>query len=374
MVKAQARNKADRSGKTAKAPKPTFAGLELRPPYPPMEAKLVEQSPVGPEWQYEPKWDGFRCLAFRDGEKIELQSKSGQPLARYFPDLVESLRALRTRKFVLDGEIVIPVAGRLSFDELLMRIHPAASRVRKLAAEHPATFVVFDLLLDERGKTLLDSNLRDRRPRLEKFADKFFANDGSIRLSPATETLGVAKKWFAAVGGNLDGIIAKRLDLPYRSGTRDGMEKIKHKKTADCVVGGFRYGQSKGKKAIGSLLLGLYDKEGLLDHVGFTSSFKADERKKVTAIVEPLVGAPGFTGKAPGGPSRWSKRENDDWQPLKPKLVVEVQYDHFTGGRFRHGTRLLRWRPDKRASQCTFDQVDRRRGSVLKLLEPARRS
>jgi len=346
--------------------------LELKTPFLPMEARLVDEPPVGPAWQYEPKWDGFRCLAFRDADKIVLQSKSGQPLARYFPDLVESLGALRPRKFVLDGEIVIPVAGRLSFDELLMRIHPAASRVRKLAAEHPATFVVFDFLLDERGKSLVDLDLRNRRPRLEKFAERYFAGGGKVRLSPATPTLGVARKWFAAVGGNLDGIIAKRLDLPYQSGTRDGMQKIKHKKTADCVVGGFRYGQGKGKRLIGSLLLGLYDKRGLLDHVGFTSSFKADEREKVTALVEPLIGTPSFTGRAPGGPSRWRKRGSDEWQPLKPKLVVEVQYDHFTGDRFRHGTRLLRWRPDKRASQCTFDQVDRRSGSILKLLEPSR--
>jgi ATP-dependent DNA ligase len=345
--------------------------LEIKMPLLPMEARLVDEPPVGPGWQYEPKWDGFRCLTFRDGDKISLQSKSGQPLARYFPDLVESLRTLPASRFVLDGEIVIPIEGRLSFDELLMRIHPAASRVRKLADEHPATFVVFDLLLDERGKSLLDQSLSDRRPRLEKFAKKFFPRGGHIRLSPASETLGVARKWFRAVGGNLDGIVAKRLDLPYQSGNRDGMQKVKHRKTADCVVGGFRYGQGKGKERVGSLLLGLYDKQGLLDHVGFTSSFKDAERQKVAAIVQPLIKSPGFTGHAPGGPSRWSKRENNEWQPLAPELVVEIQYDHFTGDRFRHGTRFLRWRPDKSASKCTFDQVDRRSGSILKLLEPA---
>jgi ATP-dependent DNA ligase len=346
--------------------------LDVKPPLAPMEARLVDRPPDGPGWQYEPKWDGFRCLAFREGKKIFLQSKSGQPLARYFPDLVEALGALRPNKFVLDGEIVIPVEGRLSFDELLLRIHPAASRVRKLASEHPATYVVFDLLRNEKGKSLLDKNLRERRPRLEEFSKKYFPRRGALRLSPATETLRVARKWFTAVGGNLDGIVAKRLDLPYQSGTREGMQKVKHHKTADCVVGGFRWGQGKQKKLVGSLLLGLYDESGRLDHVGFTSSFKSGDRKKVTELVEPLVQKPGFTGRAPGGPSRWSRRKNDDWQPLKPKLVAEVQYDHFTGDRFRHGARFLRWRPDKRASQCTFDQVDRRKGSLLKLLEPAR--
>ena len=292
--------------------------LGLKSPYLPMEARLVDRPPVGPVWQYEPKWDGFRCLAFRDTDKIVLQSKSGQPLARYFPDLVESLRALRPRKFVLDGEIVIPVAGRLSFDELLMRIHPAASRVRKLAAEHPATFVVFDLLLDERGKSLVDSSLCDRRPRLENFAKRYFPRGGTIRLSPATQTLPVARKWFTAVGGNLDGIIAKRLDLPYQSGNRDGMQKIKHQKTADCVVGGFRYGQRKGKRLIGSLLLGLYDKQGLLDHVGFTSSFKAAERKKVTALVEPLIGTPGFTGTPRAAQAAGASAQMTNGSPLSP--------------------------------------------------------
>ena len=346
---------------------------KIKMPLLPMEARLVDEPPVGSNWQYEPKWDGFRCLAFRDGDKITLQSKSGQPLARYFPDLVEALRGLRPRKFALDGEIVIPVSGRLSFDELLMRIHPAASRVRKLAAAHPATLVVFDLLLDELGSVQLNVVLKGRRHRLERFAKKYFSNGEAIRLSPATDSLAVAKKWFAAVGGNLDGIVAKRLDLPYQSGNRDGMQKIKHKRTADCVIGGFRYGQGKDSKLIGSLLLGLYDEAGRLDHVGFTSSFRPGDRKKVTALVEPLIGTPGFTGHAPGGPSRWSKRKNDEWQPLRPKLVAEVAYDHFTGNRFRHGTRFLRWRPDKRASQCTFEQVDRRQGSILKLLELPRK-
>jgi ATP-dependent DNA ligase len=332
-----------------------------------MEAKLVALPPTGSEWQYEPKWDGFRCLAFRVGAEVYLQSKSGQPLARYFPDLVASLAALSAKRFVLDGEIVIPIDGRLSFDDLLMRVHPAESRVRKLAAEHPAMFVVFDLLVDDRGHSLVELVLEERRKRLEKFASKYLARSQDIRLSPATLKLPAAKKWFEAVGGNLDGIVAKRRDLPYRSGTRDGMQKVKHQRTADCVVGGFRYATKK--RVVGSLLLGLYNDEELLDHVGFTSSFSALERKRVTEIVEPLRGAPGFTGQAPGGPSRWSTRRSDEWEPLKTKLVVEVQYDHFTGGRFRHGTRLLRWRPDKKPRQCTLEQVDRRGGSVLKLLK-----
>src|SRR5947209_4846970 len=267
--------------------------LELKSPPPPMEAMSVDDIPTGDEWQYEPKWDGFRCIAFRDGDKIELQSKAGQPLARYFPDLVAALLKLKAKRFVLDGEIVIPIAGRLSFDELLLRIHPAASRVKKLAAEHPATYIVFDLLADERGKSLLDKTLAERRPKLEQLAARYFADRGEMRLSPATDKLAQARKWLGSAGGNLDGIIAKRLDLPYRSGERDGMQKIKRRRTADCVVGGFRYGE--GTKVIGSLLLGLYDEDGLLHHVGFTSSFKAVDRKKITKIVEPLIQPPGFT-------------------------------------------------------------------------------
>ncbi len=341
--------------------------LEVKLPLAPMEALSVEEIPVGEQWQYEPKWDGFRCIALRDGDTVKLQSKSGQPLERYFPDVVETLLQLRAKKFVLDGEIVIPIAGRLSFDELLMRVHPAASRVKKLAAEHPAMLIVFDLLADERGKSLLKRPLEQRRERLEKFADRFLDAESDVRLSPATLDLKQAKRWFKSVGGNLDGIIAKRIDLPYLAGLREGMQKIKHLRTADCVVGGFRY--AEGKKVVGSLLLGLYDKQGLLNHVGFSSSFKAADREKITKMVEPLIGGPGFTGKAPGGPSRWSTRKSDEWQPLKTRLVVEVQYDHFTGDRFRHGTSLLRWRPDKAPKQCTMDQVAKRGGKTLKLLD-----
>jgi ATP-dependent DNA ligase len=334
--------------------------LELKPPLPPMEALSVDDPPVGKEWQYEPKWDGFRCLAFRNGPDIYFQSKSGQPLARYFPDLVQAIGEIDAPQFVLDGEIVIPVSGRLSFDDLLLRVHPAASRVQKLAAEHPAMFIIFDLLADERGHSLLPLPLGERRVRLEAFAATHLSEAERLRLSPATQKLSEARKWFNARGANLDGIVAKRRDLEYRSGLRDGMQKIKHRRTADCVVGGFRYGE--GKKVIGSLLLGLYDDEGLLNHVGFTSAFTEMERKKVTEIVKPLAGGVGFTGRSPGGPSRWSKRPSDDWVRLKPTLVVEVEYDHFTGGRFRHGTKFMRWRPDKAPRQCVLNQVDRKAG------------
>jgi ATP-dependent DNA ligase len=333
---------------------------DLHPPFAPMEATAV-----GENWQYEPKWDGFRCVAFRSADSVELQSKSGQPLARYFPDLVDALTTLGAKRFVLDGEIVIPVKDRLAFDELLLRIHPAKSRVQKLAAEHPAVFIVFDLLADERGKTLIELPLSERRQRLERFAARYFGKTDRIRVSPAARDLPAARKWFNSTGGNLDGIIAKRIDLPYRAGQRDAMQKIKHRRTADCVVGGFRYAEKR--KVVGSLLLGLYDDEGLLDHVGFTSSFREPERKKITDIVEPLIHPPGFTGHAPGGPSRWSTRRSDEWKPLRPKLVVEVEYDHFTGGRFRHGTHFLRWRPDKTPRQCTFEQVTPR-GGVVRLL------
>jgi len=332
--------------------------LPLLPPYPPMEARAVDSIPSGPEWQYEPKWDGFRCLAFRDGNAVQLQSKSGRPLARYFPDIVAALQALRPTRFVLDGEIVIPVRGELSFDELLLRIHPAASRVNQLAKEHPGVFVVFDLLVNETGKPLADQTLENRRQRLEAFAEKFLDKNDSVSISPATRDVKVARQWFKSVGAALDGIIAKRVDLPYQSGERTGMQKIKKLRSADCVVGGFRY--ASASRVIGSLLLGLYDKKGLLHHVGFTSSFNQSQRKQLTPRMEALVKTPGFTGQSPGGPNRWSTDRSAEWKPLSPKLVVEVQYDHFTGGRFRHGTRFLRWRPDKAPRQCTLDQVKQR--------------
>ena len=329
--------------------------LPLKQPYLPMEAKSVEKLPSGEAWQYEPKWDGFRCIAFRDGNKVDLQSKSGQPLARYFPEVVDALLKLKAKQFVSDGEIVVPVKGKFSFDDLLMRIHPAASRIKKLSEETPAKLIVFDLLVDDRGKSLVDLTLKDRRKKLDSFAKKYFAKNKSIALSPCTDDLKIATHWLAGAGVDLDGVIAKRADMPYQSGNRHGMVKVKRMRTADCVVGGFRYA-SEGK-VVGSLLLGLYDEKGLLHHVGFSSSFKANEKPALTKRLEKLIKPPGFTGNAPGGPSRWATERSAEWQPLAPKLVCEVQYDHFTGGRFRHGTKFLRWRPDKKASMCKFDQV-----------------
>jgi ATP-dependent DNA ligase len=340
--------------------------LALRPPFPPMEALSVDEIPTGDDWQYEPKWDGFRCLVFRDGDTVELQSKSGQPLTRYFPELVDAALGLTAKKFVLDGEIVVPSDGAFSFDALLQRIHPAQSRVQKLAVETPSLLITFDLLLGDDGKKLVDLPLQERRPALEAFAQKNF-KDHRIRLSPATTKLGDAKGWLKRVGSTLDGIIAKRRDLPYRSGDRTGMQKIKNYRSADCVVGGFRY--NEGKPVVGSLLLGLYDDKGLLHHVGFTSTIKRDEKPALTAKLKPLIAPPGFTGNAPGGPSRWSTKRSAEWQPLKPKLVVEVCYDHFTGDRFRHGTKLLRWRPDKAPKQCTLEQVKQKKADLMKLLK-----
>jgi len=340
--------------------------LPLKMPFAPMEALSVEGIPTGEAWQYEPKWDGFRCLAFRDGKRVELQSKSGQSLTRYFPELVVALAALKAPAFVLDGEIVVPDGAAFSFDALLQRIHPAQSRVMRLATETPAMFIVFDLLVGADGNALMKDNLDTRRKALEKFAKSALGNNRIIRLSPMTTKLTDAKKWFARVGNALDGIIAKRRDRPYASGTRDAMQKIKNHRSADCVVGGFRY--NEGKKTVGSLLLGLYDEAGLLHHVGFTSGLKASEKAELTKKLEQLIAPPGFTGDKPGGPSRWSSKRSTEWQPLKPQLVVEVRYDHFSGGRFRHGTTLLRWRPDKSPKQCTFDQLKQKKANLQKLL------
>jgi ATP-dependent DNA ligase len=340
--------------------------LPIQPPFAPMEALLVNEIPVGENWRYEPKWDGFRCLAFREERDVRLLSKSGQDLTRYFPEIAAAMLKLDCRWFVLDGEIAVPVEGRFSFDDLLQRIHPASSRVQKLAREHPALFIVFDILVDEQRRNLLSKPLQERRELLERFARDYLKNKEGLRLSPATAEIGVAKKWFETVGADLDGIIAKRADLPYRPGERTGMQKVKKQRTADCVVGGFRY--ATDSRAIGSLLLGLYNEDDLLDHVGFCSGLKAQERKSLKRTLEPLILPPGFTGRAPGGVSRWSTKRSMEWVPLKPKLVVEVGYDHFTGGRFRHGTRLIRWRPDKSARQCRIDQIERKSKASVSLL------
>ena len=339
--------------------------LPISTNYEPMEAMPESELPVGPEWHYEPKWDGFRCLAFRDGARVDLESKSQKPLTRYFPELVEALSKMPARRFVLDGEIVIPADGGLSFDDLLMRIHPAASRIQRLSRETPCVYIVFDLLVDERGKSLVARPLEERRKELERFAKANFSKARSVRLSPVTRDAAMARRWFR-MGVGLDGIVAKRDDLPYQTGERTGMQKIKKKRTADCVVGGFRYLEKK--PLAGSLLLGLYNKQGLLDHVGFTASIHDEDRPVLTRKLEALIKPPGFTGKSPGGLSRWSTKRSMEWKPLDPRLVVEVEFDHFTGGRFRHGTKFLRWRPDKEPRQCTMEQVKRENKSALALL------
>jgi ATP-dependent DNA ligase len=330
-----------------------------------MEASSVDEIPTGSGWQYESKWDGFRCIAFRDSKKIYLQSKAGQPLARYFPDIADVLARLREQQFVLDGELAVHVNDALSFDELQLRLHPAARRVQKLAKGNPAIYIVFDFLA-KKGEVYLRRTLRERRRLLEKFASWNFRSTKNLRLSPATTDLRVASDWFKRAGGDLDGIIAKHLDAPYASGERTAAVKVKQIRTADCVVGGFRYVRSA--PVIGSLLLGLYSEGGLLHHVGFTSAFKASERRALMKKFEALREPPGFTGNAPGGPSRWSTDRTGKWEPVAPKVVVEVAYDHFTGGRFRHGTNLLRWRLDKKPRQCTMDQVEHREVKSLILL------
>lgn len=340
-------------------------------PYPPMEANSVDELPAGKGWQFEPKWDGFRCIAFRDGRKIRLQSKAGKPLERYFPEVVAMLSGLKAKRFVLDGELVVPIKRRFSFDDLLARLHPAASRIEKLSTETPARYIVFDLLMDASGKELAGEPLTVRRKALTVFAKKYFSggsarrperNEGARRqrgsalvLSPATTSRAIALKWLHKGSKvELDGVIAKRSDEPYHTGDRDGMVKVKRKKSADCVVGGFRY--ATAGKTVGSLLLGLYDRKGLLHHVGFTSGMSVEVRKQLTPKLEKLIKPPGFTGKSPGK-SRWNSERAETWQPLAPRLVVEVLYDQVTSGRFRHGTRLLRWRADKAPRQCTMEQL-----------------
>jgi ATP-dependent DNA ligase len=277
-----------------------------------------------------------------------------QPLTRYFPEIVEALDALAAKQYALDGELIVPVEGHLSFDALLQRIHPAASRVARLSKETPARFILFDLVVDADGKSLIAEPLTERRKKLEKFAARYLRKSKSIELSTATRDIAVAKHWLSGLRGQLDGVVCKRVDEAYVSG-ECAMLKVKNTRSADCVVGGFRY--ASAKKVVGSLLLGLYDKDKRLNHVGFTSSIPQAERERLTKTLEKLIEPPGFTGAAPGGPSRWSTERSAEWQPLKPSLVVEVQYDHFTGARFRHGTKLLRWRPDKDPKQCTVKQV-----------------
>ena len=325
----------------------------LEPPIEPMEAKTVAKIPRGEQWLYEPKWDGFRCIAFRDGDSVAMQSKSGQPLERYFPEIIDALRALAAPRFVLDGELFIEQNGGLDFDALLQRIHPAASRIRKLSAETPAALAVFDILQSGR-REYANEPLEKRRAALEEFAGKYFSRGASIGLSPATRDLETAEGWLEGGVAHFDGVIAKRLDMPYRFGERDAMVKIKRSYTADCVVGGFRL--AKDGKTVASLLLGLYDDAGLLHLVGFVGSMSAAERTRAAALLLPIVGEPGFTGAGPGGVSRWGSRDTQ-WHPVHPRVVVEVQFDRVTGKRFRHGARFVRWRPDKDPRQCTMEQM-----------------
>ena len=320
----------------------------------PMEAKLVTELPEEKGWQFEPKWDGFRCLAFRAGKEVDLRAKSGKPLARYFPEVVAMLGALKPKQFVLDGELAIPLDTTLSFDALQMRIHPAESRITKLAAETPAILILFDMLLDAKGKSLIEAPLTKRREALEAFY-KAAGDTKRLKLSPYALDRRKAEAWLDDTQGALDGVIAKRSDGPYLPGMR-AMLKVKRLRTADCVVGGFRY--ETGSREVGSMLLGLYNKDGKLDHVGFTSTISDKERPALTKQLEGLIAPPGFTGNAPGGPSRWSTERSGEWEPVEPKIVVEVRYDQVTGDRFRHGTRLIRFRPDKAPRQCTFDQIE----------------
>jgi ATP-dependent DNA ligase len=346
---------------TRKKAAPTIASgawpaidLPLQPPYPPMEAKRVDAIPAGDQWQFEPKWDGFRAIIFRSGNEVAVQSKAGQPLGRYFPELVEAFRAFGSKDFILDGEIVVPVNGRLSFDDLLQRIHPAESRIRKLAESSPANFYAFDLLYAKK-KQLESLPIEERREALEAF----FEGSGEhplIRMSPATTDRKTAEMWFDKFGAlGLDGVMAKRLGQPYHSGDREGMVKVKHLKSADCVVGGFRYGE--GTKSVASLLLGLYDDEGRLVYIGHSSSIKKNERLELTKQLEAMRAENPFEVRVPGGPSRWATEKSGEWEPVRPELVCEVEYDYFSQGRFRHGSKFLRWRPEKKPKQCTMEQV-----------------
>lgn len=325
--------------------------LPVEPPIKPMLAQLEKEIPRAPGWRYEPKWDGFRALIFREAERLEIESRNGQPLHRYFPELVAILDAALPDRCVVDGEIIVPGPSGLDFDALLQRIHPAASRVKLLASQTPSSFVAFDALALGQD----DLRLRpfdERRRQLEK------SLRGSERafVTPQTDDPEIAESWFTRFeGAGLDGVVAKRADLPYVEGERV-MVKVKHSRTADCVVGGYRV--SKDGKGVGSLLLGLYDERGVLHHVGHTSGFAAKERRDLRARLAPLEGGESFGyGRTPGGPSRWSQGRDMAWVSLEPKLVCEVVFDHLQGDRFRHAAGFLRWRPDKPPKECTYDQL-----------------
>src|SRR5919106_920982 len=337
--------------------------LPVKPPLTPMLARSREEIPAGPGWRYEPKWDGFRALVFRDGAEIHLGSRGERPLHRYFPELLPVFKDVFPRSAVVDGEIVIPIGGQLDFDALLQRIHPAASRIKMLGETTPATFVAFDLLAVGQ-QDLREKPLAQRFARLVKILGDGDGGDFATLLrpgpravlTPITEDADEASRWLEELGQiGLDGIIAKQNELHYQPGERV-MVKVKRRRTADCVVGGYRL--AKNGEGVGSLLLGLYDESGALVHVGFSSSFKAKERKELLKILKPLEGGDAFGfGSGPGGPNRWRTEESAEFVPLEPRLVCEVVFDHVTANRFRHGTKILRWRPDKDPRQCTIDQM-----------------
>ncbi len=316
-----------------------------------MLSKLAHDLPVGPDWLYEPKWDGFRAIVFRDGRDVEIASRDKRPFNRYFPELEPVFRAALPKRCVVDGEIIICRDGKLDFDSLLLRIHPAESRVALLAKQTPASFVAFDLI------ALGDRDLRatpfvERRKKLECA----LRDHDDVTLTPQTDDPADAERWFEGGDGlGLDGVIAKRKDLQYSPGDRV-MVKVKRLKTVDCVVGGYRL--SKSGDGVGSLLLGAYDGSGVLHYVGHTSSFKAPERRDLLRELRPLEGGHCFgAGRSPGGPSRWTGGRDVSWVPLEPKLVCEVSYDKVQGDRIRHAATFVRWRPEKPPGECSLDQL-----------------
>ncbi|MDQ6858133.1 MAG: ATP-dependent DNA ligase [Chloroflexota bacterium] len=331
-------------------------------PFPPMEAELVDDLPTGDRWRYEPKWDGFRGVFENDGGALALWSRNGRPLLRYFPELRVIGERLPPHS-ALDGEIVIERDGALDFDAMQMRLHPAESRIRKLSVETPATFIAFDILLWD-GEPLHDRPLSDRRVELERRATEF-------TLSPQTKDRTLAERWLERLEMiGLDGVVCKRADLAYKPGSREAVMKVKHHKTCDCVIVGYR----KNGSRVASLLLGLYGTDGTLDFVGHTSGISGDLQKDLQRRLPPLVEAGHLgEGRMPGGLSRWSQGKDLEWVEIRPELVCEVRYDKMESDRFRHGTRFLRFRPDKEPTECTWDQVrpSRRRGdpTISGLLE-----